>query len=60
MKRTLTHDQSAEIIRTTRETVSRLFSEFKMMQWMQWKGATLVIRSRAGAGTDRAVVGFSS
>ena len=46
MKITLTHEEIAEIIGTTRETVSRLFSEFKKKQLMQLKGATLVIRSR--------------
>jgi len=43
---TLTHEEIAEIIGTTRETVSRLFSEFKKKQLMQIKGAMLVIRSR--------------
>ena len=46
VKLTLTHEEIAEIIGTTRETVSRLFSEFKKKQLMQAKGATLVIRSR--------------
>jgi CRP/FNR family cyclic AMP-dependent transcriptional regulator len=46
LKLTLTHEEIAEIIGTTRETVSRLFSEFKKKQLMQAKGATLVIRSR--------------
>jgi len=46
VKLTLTHEEVAEIIGTTRETVSRLFSEFKRKQLMQLKGATLVIRSR--------------
>jgi CRP/FNR family transcriptional regulator, cyclic AMP receptor protein len=43
---TLTHEEIAEIIGTTRETVSRLFSEFKKKQLMHSKGATLFIRSR--------------
>ena len=43
---TLTHEEIAEIIGTTRETVSRLFSEFKKKQLMQAKGAMLIIRSR--------------
>jgi len=34
------------MIGTTRETVSRLFSEFKKKQWLQVKGATLTIRNR--------------
>jgi len=46
VKLTLTHEEVAEMIGTTRETVSRLFSEFKKKQLMQLKGATLVIRSR--------------
>lgn len=46
VKLTLTHEEIAEIIGTTRETVSRLFSEFKKKQLMQAKGATLFIRSR--------------
>ena len=46
VKLTLTHEEIAEIIGTTRETVSRLFSEFKRKQLMQARGATLVIRSR--------------
>jgi len=45
-KLTLTHEEIAEIIGTTRETVSRLFSEFKKKQLLQLKGSTLVIRSR--------------
>jgi len=46
VKLTLTHEEVAEMIGTTRETVSRLLSEFKKKQLMQLKGATLVIRSR--------------
>lgn len=46
VKLTLTHEETAERIGTTRETVSRLFSEFKKKQLLQLKGATLMIRSR--------------
>jgi CRP/FNR family transcriptional regulator, cyclic AMP receptor protein len=46
VKLTLTHEEIAEIIGTTRETVSRLFSDFKKKQLLQLKGATLVLRSR--------------
>jgi CRP/FNR family transcriptional regulator, cyclic AMP receptor protein len=46
IKLTLTHEEIAEIIGTTRETVSRLFSEFKKKQLLQLKGSTLVIRNR--------------
>jgi CRP/FNR family transcriptional regulator len=44
---TLTHEEIAEIIGTTRETVSRLFSQFKKKQLVQLKGATLIIRDKA-------------
>jgi CRP/FNR family cyclic AMP-dependent transcriptional regulator len=47
LKVTLTHEEIAEIIGTTRETVSRLFSQFKKKQLVQLKGATLTIRNRA-------------
>jgi CRP/FNR family cyclic AMP-dependent transcriptional regulator len=43
---TLTHEEIAEMIGTTRETVSRLFSEFKKKQLLHVKGATLTIRNR--------------
>jgi CRP-like cAMP-binding protein len=42
----LTHEEIAEIIGTTRETVSRLFSEFKKRQLLGLKGSTLLIRNR--------------
>lgn len=44
---TLTHEEIAEMIGTTRETVSRLFSEFKKKQFLTMKGATLTIRNKA-------------
>jgi CRP/FNR family cyclic AMP-dependent transcriptional regulator len=46
VKLTLTHEEIAEIIGTTRETVSRLFSDFKKKQLVRLKGSTLVIRNR--------------
>jgi CRP/FNR family transcriptional regulator len=46
VKVTLTHEEIAEIIGTTRETVSRLFSQFKKKQLVQLKGATLIIRNK--------------
>jgi CRP/FNR family cyclic AMP-dependent transcriptional regulator len=45
---TLTHEEIAEMIGTTRETVSRLFSEFKKKQLLQSKGSTLIIRDKSG------------
>jgi CRP/FNR family transcriptional regulator len=46
IKMSLTHEEIAEIIGTTRETVSRLFSEFKKKQLLQLKGSTLIIRNK--------------
>src|SRR5919201_6458834 len=46
IKLTLTHEEIAEMIGTTRETVSRLFSDFKKKQLLQVKGSTLVIRNK--------------
>ena len=46
LKLTLTHEEIAEMIGTTRETVSRLFSDFKKKQLVQVKGSTLIIRSK--------------
>ncbi len=43
---TLTHQEIAEMIGTTRETVSRLFSDFKKKQLLQLKGSTLIIRNK--------------
>src|SRR5438552_13080173 len=43
---TLTHEEIGEMIGTTRETVSRLFSDFKKKQLLQLKGSTLIIRNR--------------
>jgi CRP/FNR family transcriptional regulator, cyclic AMP receptor protein len=46
VKLTLTHEEIGEIIGTTRETVSRLFSDFRRKQLVQLNGTTLWIRSR--------------
>jgi CRP/FNR family transcriptional regulator len=43
---TLTHGEIAEMIGTTRETVSRLFSEFKKKQLLQVKGAAVTVRNK--------------
>jgi CRP/FNR family transcriptional regulator len=42
---TLTHEEIAEMIGTTRETVSRLFSDFKKRGILQVKGTHLTIRN---------------
>ena len=43
----LTHEEIAEMIGTSRETVSRLFSDFKKKQLLDVKGSTLTIRNKA-------------
>jgi CRP/FNR family transcriptional regulator, cyclic AMP receptor protein len=43
----LTHEEIAEMIGTSRETVSRLFSDFKRKQLLEVKGSTLTIRNKA-------------
>ena len=43
---TLTQEEIAEVIGTTRETVTRLFSDFKRKQLLRVEGATVVIQSR--------------
>jgi CRP/FNR family transcriptional regulator len=47
IKLTLTHEEIAQMIGTSRETVTRLFADFKKQQLIQLKGSTLVIRNRA-------------
>ena len=44
----LTHEQIGEFIGASRETVTRLFTDFKKKQLLQIKGSTLVVRDRAG------------
>lgn len=46
LKVTLTHEEIAEMIGTSRETVSRLFSDFKKRQLVEVKGSTLTIRNK--------------
>ena len=45
---TLTHEEIAQTIGASRETVTRLFSEFKRKQLLQVKGSTLIIKNKAG------------
>lgn len=46
VRMTMTHEEIAEMIGTTRETVSRLFSEFKKKQLLQVKGSNLVLPNK--------------
>ncbi|MFZ1053681.1 MAG: Crp/Fnr family transcriptional regulator, partial [Candidatus Sulfotelmatobacter sp.] len=45
VKLRLTHEEIAQMIGTSRETVTRLFAELKKRQILQSKGSTLVIRN---------------
>ena len=47
-KLTLTHEEIAQMIGASRETVTRLFSDFKKKQLLQIKGSTLIVRNQAG------------
>lgn len=48
---TLTHEEIAQMIGSSRETVTRLFSDFKKRQLLQIKGSTLIIKNKAGLET---------
>ncbi len=47
IKLSLTHEEVAQMIGTSRETVTRLFAEFKRKQFIQLNGSTLLIRNKA-------------
>jgi CRP/FNR family transcriptional regulator, cyclic AMP receptor protein len=46
LKLTLTHEEIAQIIGSSRETVTRLFGEFKNKQYIYVKGSTLIVRNK--------------
>lgn len=46
LKLTLTHEEIAQMIGSSRETVTRAFGELKKKQLVQVKGATVTIRNR--------------
>lgn len=48
IKVALSHEEIAQIIGTSRETVTRLLSEFRKKKLADLKGSTLVIQDRAG------------
>jgi CRP/FNR family transcriptional regulator len=47
LKLTLTHEEIAQIIGSSRETVTRLLGDFKNKQLIQIKGSSLIIRDKA-------------
>jgi CRP/FNR family transcriptional regulator len=48
LKLTLTHEEIAQMIGASRETVTRLFADFKKKQLVQVKGSTLIIKNKPG------------
>ena len=42
----LTHEEIGEMIGSSRETVTRLFSTFKKKQWLELRGSTLIVKNR--------------
>jgi len=46
LRLTLTHEEIGEMIGTTRETVTRLFADFRRKQLIYSKGSTVVIRNQ--------------
>jgi CRP/FNR family transcriptional regulator, cyclic AMP receptor protein len=44
-KMTLTHEEIAQMIGTTRETVTRALARFKKQKWIEVRGATLVLKN---------------
>jgi CRP/FNR family cyclic AMP-dependent transcriptional regulator len=48
VKLAMTHEEIAQMIGTSRETVTRILAEFKAKQLAYIKGASLLIRNRAG------------
>jgi len=47
LKLALTHEEMAQLIGTSRETVTRTLSEFKKQRLLELTGSTLVIRNKA-------------
>lgn len=47
LKMALTHEEIAQMIGTSRETVTRLFADLRKRQIVHTKGSTLVIRNKA-------------
>lgn len=47
LKLTLTHEEIAQLIGSSRETVTRLLSDFKSRQLLYVKGSTFIVRSPA-------------
>ncbi len=48
IKVALTHEEMAQLIGTSRETVTRILGEFREKQLAHLHGSTLLIKNRAG------------
>ena len=48
VKLALTHEEIAQVIGTSRETVTRLLGSFRKKQMASLRGSTLLIRNKAG------------
>jgi CRP/FNR family transcriptional regulator len=48
IKIALTHEEIAQLIGTSRETVTRVLSEFREKKFAQLRGSTLMITNRPG------------
>ena len=46
IRSTFTHEEMAQMIGTSRETVTRLLSELKKKELIRLEGSTMVIRNR--------------
>ncbi len=46
IRSSLTHEEIAQMIGSSRETVAPLLSELKKKEWIRLEGSTLVIRNR--------------
>jgi CRP/FNR family transcriptional regulator, cyclic AMP receptor protein len=47
LKLSLTHEEMAQLIGTSRETVTRTLSQFKKQRVLELSGSTLIIRNKA-------------
>jgi hypothetical protein len=52
---TLTHREIAETIGASRETVTRLFAQFKRKGWIEVRGSALTLKDRAALETSATI-----
>jgi CRP/FNR family transcriptional regulator len=49
-KLSLTHEDIAQLVGTSRETITRTLAEFRKMEIVELNGSTLIIRNKAALG----------